>query len=96
MGGLLDATNVFSKPLLTILTTVDYDHVEQLGGRSIKSILSHKLAIGRKDVPFLIAEPVDTPLDDFEGKVDLMKAYISDNSPCSNLYPQMCFFGIYA
>lgn len=56
LGGLLDATNVFSRPMATLLTSVSLDHTAQLG-TSVDAILHHKLAITRPNVPFYIAEP---------------------------------------
>ncbi len=31
MGGRLDATNALAKPAVTVVTTLDYDHVQILG-----------------------------------------------------------------
>lgn len=54
MGGRFDSTNVFEKPLLTIITKVDYDHTTVLG-HSLAEIAWHKGGIIKPDVPTIIA-----------------------------------------
>lgn len=54
LGGRLDATNVVPRPLLTVITPVDYDHVEMLGS-TLAAIASEKAGIFRRDVPAVIA-----------------------------------------
>lgn len=44
VGGLLDHTNVFEPPAAVLVTNVDRDHLEQLGG-SLSSIARHKAAL---------------------------------------------------
>ena len=44
MGGRLDATNVVHKPLVSIITNVDYDHTEYLGN-TLAKIAREKAAI---------------------------------------------------
>lgn len=52
MGGRLDATNVCD-PILSILTSVELEHVSLMGG-NLRSILSEKLGICRRGVPLII------------------------------------------
>ena len=52
LGGRLDATNVVS-PILSVITSVGFDHVEQLGG-DLASIAIEKAGIVKKDVPVII------------------------------------------
>ena len=54
MGGRLDATNLIS-PLLSIITTIDYDHHEYLGN-TLDSIGFEKAGILRKETPFIYAD----------------------------------------
>ncbi|HVL47448.1 MAG TPA: folylpolyglutamate synthase/dihydrofolate synthase family protein [Candidatus Thermoplasmatota archaeon] len=54
LGGRLDATNVFPKPLATIVTNVDLEHTKVLG-KDVASIAREKVAIARKGVPFATA-----------------------------------------
>ena len=44
LGGRLDATNIISSPLLTVITTIDFDHVARLGN-SLKEIAFEKCGI---------------------------------------------------
>lgn len=53
MGGLKDATNVFTKPNLLVITSISYDHEEFLGN-SLEAIASHKAGIIKKDVPLIL------------------------------------------
>ncbi|MBA4391522.1 MAG: bifunctional folylpolyglutamate synthase/dihydrofolate synthase [Syntrophus sp. (in: bacteria)] len=53
LGGRLDSTNVI-EPLVSIITNVDYDHMEQLGSR-IEQIASEKAGIIKKGIPLVTA-----------------------------------------
>ena len=53
LGGRLDCTNVISSPILTIITTISYDHTEQLG-KTLKEIATEKAGIIKKNVPCII------------------------------------------
>ena len=54
MGGLLDATNVFKCPLVTIITTLSFDHTAYLG-TTIEAIAKHKAGIIKPQSPVVIA-----------------------------------------
>ncbi len=54
MGGRDDATNVFDKPLLCVLTRISEDHKEFLGD-TIESIAAHKAGIIKKNTPVILA-----------------------------------------
>lgn len=54
MGGRFDATNVFTKPLLTLITAIDYDHTKWLG-TSLGEIAWHKGGIIKPGVPTILA-----------------------------------------
>lgn len=43
-GGLLDATNIITKPLISVLTSIDYDHIDLLG-HTLEEIAYHKCGI---------------------------------------------------
>lgn len=51
LGGRLDSTNVL-QPLLSIITNVDYDHMEQLGS-TIEKIAAEKAGIIKEGVPLV-------------------------------------------
>jgi len=44
LGGLLDATNVIKKPLVSVITAIDFDHMEHLGA-TISEIAAQKCGI---------------------------------------------------
>lgn len=50
LGGRVDATNVFLKPLLTVLTSISYDHMEILGD-TLEKIAEEKAGIIKEGVP---------------------------------------------
>ena len=54
LGGRLDSTNII-KPVLSIITSIDFDHVEILGD-TLKKIASEKAGIIKTGVPCIINE----------------------------------------
>lgn len=60
LGGRLDATNVVT-PLLSIITTIGFDHMELLGN-TLKAIATEKAGIIKPHVTVLTAEPKKIPL----------------------------------
>lgn len=54
MGGLMDATNVFT-PILSIITTISIEHTDYLG-YSLSEVAEHKAGIIKENVPVLIQE----------------------------------------
>ena len=54
MGGLIDATNIFT-PLLSIITSVSLEHTEYLG-RSITEVAEQKAGIIKEEMPVLIGD----------------------------------------
>lgn len=55
LGGRLDSTNVLS-PIVSIITSIDFDHTQYLG-LTLGSIAGEKAAIIKPNTPALIAEP---------------------------------------
>ena len=53
LGGRFDSTNVV-EPLVSVITNVDYDHMEQLGSR-IEQIAGEKAGIIKKGIPVVTA-----------------------------------------
>lgn len=64
LGGRLDATNIVT-PLLSIITTIGFDHMELLGN-TLKLIAGEKAGIIKPNVPLLTAEPKKSCLSVFE------------------------------
>lgn len=52
LGGRLDATNVVKEPVLSIITTIDYDHTDRLGD-TIEQIAFEKAGIIKNKVPVI-------------------------------------------
>lgn len=61
LGGRLDATNVVS-PILSVITTIDLDHQEQLGS-TLAAIAREKAGILRRGVPGLLGDIEGEALD---------------------------------
>ncbi|MDF1617705.1 bifunctional folylpolyglutamate synthase/dihydrofolate synthase [Petrocella sp. FN5] len=63
MGGTYDATNVFDKPLMTIITPISYDHEAYLGS-SLEAIAAHKAGIIKADAPVIMApNPIEVVIE---------------------------------
>ena len=60
LGGRLDATNV-CHPLVTAITSIDYDHVEALGA-DLVSIATEKAGIVKPGVPVVLGRMEEEPL----------------------------------
>lgn len=54
MGGLLDATNLIEKPLVSVLTSISMDHMQFLG-KSLAQIAGHKAGIIKEGCPVVSA-----------------------------------------
>ncbi|MDE6004754.1 MAG: bifunctional folylpolyglutamate synthase/dihydrofolate synthase [Oscillospiraceae bacterium] len=54
IGGLLDATNIIKKPLVSVLTSVSKDHMQILGN-TIEEIAMHKAGIIKAGCPVVIS-----------------------------------------
>jgi len=52
LGGRLDATNVIKKPVLTVITSIDFDHTDRLGS-TIEQIAFEKAGIIKNSVPVI-------------------------------------------
>ena len=55
LGGRLDSTNILEHPELTIVTTIGFDHMAQLGG-TLPAIAAEKAGIFKPGVPALVGE----------------------------------------
>jgi dihydrofolate synthase/folylpolyglutamate synthase len=53
LGGRLDATNVVSNPILTVITSIAYDHMDRLGD-TLEEIATEKAGILRAGVPLVL------------------------------------------
>ena len=67
LGGRLDSTNILEKPLLSIVTSIGFDHMALLGN-TLEQIAGEKAGIFKADVPALVGERVPETAPVFEAK----------------------------
>lgn len=73
LGGRLDATNVVDQPLLTVITTVSYDHQAYLGDR-LEQIAGEKAGILKKNVPCALGPQAPESLDVIKARASELDA----------------------
>ena len=54
LGGRLDATNAVKSPIMTVITSIGYDHMKQLGN-TLAKIASEKAGIIKESIPLVFA-----------------------------------------
>jgi dihydrofolate synthase/folylpolyglutamate synthase len=69
LGGRFDATNVFEAPAVSVITPVDYDHLEMLGPELWK-IAWEKAGIIKARRPVIVARQMDEALEVIEREAD--------------------------
>ena len=65
LGGRLDATNIISSPVLSVITPVHFDHMQQLGS-TIEQIAAEKAGILKPHCPLVLS---DQPFDAAEAVI---------------------------
>jgi dihydrofolate synthase/folylpolyglutamate synthase len=73
LGGRFDATNVFDAPAVSVITPVDYDHLELLGPELAK-IAWEKAGIIKRGRPVVVARQIDEALEAIEREADALAA----------------------
>ena len=73
LGGRYDATNVFDRPAVTVITPIDYDHLELLGPE-LGKIAWEKAGILRKGRPCVCARQMDEALAVVEAEAEAVGA----------------------
>lgn len=73
LGGRFDATNVFDAPAVSVITPVDYDHLELLGPELAK-IAWEKAGIIKRGRPVVVARQMDEALEAIEREADALAA----------------------
>ncbi|MFY9590049.1 bifunctional folylpolyglutamate synthase/dihydrofolate synthase [Rickettsia endosymbiont of Halotydeus destructor] len=58
LGGRLDATNIITNPLITLITPISYDHMDRLG-ETLSLIAKEKAGIIKPNVPCVISSQVE-------------------------------------
>ena len=76
LGGKYDATNVISKPRMTIITPIGYDHIEFFGS-SIADIAAEKAGIIKSGVPVIVGPQDDGPRDVILRRADALSAPVA-------------------
>ncbi len=67
LGGRLDSTNILERPLLSIVTSIGFDHMALLGN-TLEQIAGEKAGIFKADVPALVGERMPETAPVFEAK----------------------------
>ena len=73
LGGRFDATNIFEHPAVTVITPVDYDHLEMLGPE-LGKIAWEKAGIMRPGRPCVIARQLDEAMGVIEAESEAVGA----------------------
>ena len=74
LGGRLDSTNIIH-PILSVITNIGWDHMQQLGN-TLEKIAGEKAGIIKKQVPVVIGEYVPETRAVFEAKASAMDSPI--------------------
>lgn len=67
LGGTVDATNIIDNPLLTILTTISFDHMEYMGN-TLESIAAFEAGLLKPGVPCVVSYQHPEALQSLEQK----------------------------
>ena len=73
LGGRVDATNVFEKPALTIITPVSFDHPQFLGN-TVAEIAGEKAGILKRGVPAILTRQPDDAMEVIEARAKKLGA----------------------
>ncbi len=82
LGGTYDATNVFTHPLATLITTISHDH-NRLLWSTLTQIFRNKAGIMKKNSPCFTR--LDTPLMHYAAKIKWASLYVAKNLTPTNL-----------
>jgi dihydrofolate synthase/folylpolyglutamate synthase len=73
LGGRFDSTNVFPRPALSVITPVDYDHLELLGP-DLSKIAWEKAGIIKADRPVVCARQPEAAMAAIEAEAEALNA----------------------
>ena len=73
LGGRLDATNVFERPALTVITPISLDH-QQFLGETLAEIAIEKAGILKRGVPCVVGPQPEAAMEVFEARADRLGA----------------------
>jgi dihydrofolate synthase/folylpolyglutamate synthase len=83
LGGRLDATNIVA-PLVTVITSLSYDHMQVLGN-TLAEIAAEKAGIIKPGVPLVLAPQVE------EARQVVTRIAHERNAPCIQIGVDVCF-----
>jgi dihydrofolate synthase/folylpolyglutamate synthase len=86
MGGLEDATNIFSAPLVSVITALGFDHAAWLGADA-ESVASHKAGIIKKNRPVWLYDPLDAfaGVDEAEAALKIIQRVCGEKKAVLNI-----------
>ena len=73
LGGRLDATNSIARPIATVITSIGYDHMKQLGN-TLGQIAYEKAGIIKEEVPLVFASTTKESDDVIGGRARTMNS----------------------
>jgi dihydrofolate synthase/folylpolyglutamate synthase len=73
LGGRFDATNIFEAPAVSVITPVDYDHLEMLGPE-LSKIAWEKAGVIKPGRPVVCARQPDEAFEPIENEADMLGA----------------------
>ncbi len=76
LGGRFDATNVFARPAVSVITPVDYDHLEMLGPE-LGKIAWEKAGIIKAGAPVVVARQREEALEVIEAEAEGLGAPVT-------------------
>lgn len=85
LGGRLDATNIIEKNELSVITRIDIDHIEYLGG-TIEKIAAEKAGIIKENCPVLSVSQKDGAMEKIILAAKKKNAEITVVTPAENIH----------
>ena len=85
LGGRLDATNIIQHHELCVITRIDIDHIEYLGG-TIEAIAAEKAGIMKKGCPVLSAMQKEEAMAVLENAAKEKEAFFMTVPPAKNIH----------
>jgi len=76
LGGRFDGSNVFEAPAVSVITPIDYDHLEMLGPE-LHKIAWEKAGIIKAGRPVVVARQLDEALDEIEREARTLHAPVT-------------------
>ena len=73
LGGRLDATNIFKKPLISVITSISFDHTDKLGF-TLKEIAREKGGIIKQNVPVFTSNTDKEIIDEIQNIANNMNS----------------------